>query len=102
MTSNVRVGLRNEFKTLRLAMQSLDSTLQKLVSVNGTAEVVSNGRSRRKVRLSPRARAALILQGRYMGYMRQLKPRQKAQVRRLKEAKGVRAAIARARQLSAK
>jgi len=93
-------GLRKEFKTLRVAMQSLDSTLQRLVSENGAAEVVSNGRPRRKVRLSPKARAGLVLQGRYMGYMRQLKPRQKAQVRKVKEAKGVRAAIAKARSLA--
>jgi hypothetical protein len=38
--------------------------------------------------------------GRYMGYMPQLKPRQKAQVRKIKETKGVRAAIQRARQLA--
>jgi hypothetical protein len=30
----------------------------------------------------------MVLQGRYMGYMRQLKPRQKAQVRNIREAKG--------------
>jgi hypothetical protein len=35
-----------------------------------------------------------------MGYMRQLKPRQKAQVRKLREAKGVRVAIQRARSLA--
>jgi len=35
-----------------------------------------------------------------MGYVRQLKPRQKAQVRKIREAKGVRAAIARARWLA--
>jgi len=56
-----------------------------------------NGRSR--PRLSTKARASMVLQGRYMGYMRQLKPRQKAQVRRVKEVKGMRAAIAWARQL---
>ncbi len=49
--------------------------------------------------LSAKARASLKLQGRYMGYMRQLKPRQKAQVRKIKETKGVRAAIARARSM---
>ena len=37
--------------------------------------------------------------GRYMGYMRQLKPRQKTQVRKIKETQGVRAAIARARDI---
>jgi hypothetical protein len=50
--------------------------------------------------LSPKARASLVLQGRYMGYMRQLKPRQKAQVRRIKETKGVRTAIVMARKLA--
>ena len=35
-----------------------------------------------------------------MGYMRQLKPRQKAQVRKVKEANGVKAAIVRAKQLA--
>jgi hypothetical protein len=54
---------------------------------------------RRRPRLSAKARASLVLQGRYMGFMRQLKPRQKAQVRKIKEAKGVRAAIAKARSL---
>ena len=56
----------------------------------------------RRIRLgdSAKARASLKLQGRYMGYMRQLKPAQKAQVRKIKQTKGVRAAIARARQLA--
>jgi len=35
-----------------------------------------------------------------MGYVRQLKRRQKAQVRKIRELKGVRAAIARARELA--
>jgi hypothetical protein len=55
-----------------------------------------NGRSR----LTAKARASLVLQGRYIGYLRHLKPRQKAQVRKIREAQGVRAAIARARRLS--
>jgi hypothetical protein len=42
----------------------------------------------------------MVLQGRYMGYMRQLKPRQKGMVRKIREAKGVRAAIARTRNLA--
>ncbi len=35
-----------------------------------------------------------------MGYMRQLKPRQKAQVRKIREAKGVRVAISEAKRLT--
>jgi len=56
--------------------------------------------ARHRPGLSAKGRASLVLQGRYMGYMRQLTPRQKAQVRQVKEAKGVRAAIARARELT--
>jgi hypothetical protein len=36
-----------------------------------------------------------------MGYIRQLKPRAKAQVRALRASKGLRAAIAKARKLAA-
>ena len=42
----------------------------------------------------------MVLQGRYMGYMRQLKPRQKAQVREIRVAKGVQAAISWAKSLA--
>ena len=41
----------------------------------------------------PSAKAALQLQGRYMALVRTLKPRQKARVKALRAAKGVRAAI---------
>ena len=48
---------------------------------------------RRKLRvgsrkpLSAKARASLRLQGRYTGYMPQLKPRQKVQVRKIKDVR---------------
>jgi hypothetical protein len=66
----------------------------------GAAAWKYSAQSRSRPRLSPKARASLVLQGRYMGHMRQLKPRQKTQVRKLKEAKGVRAAIAKAKVLA--
>jgi len=66
------------------------------VSANGA--VKPNGRSR--PRLSAKARASMVLQGRYMGLMKNLKRGQKAQVRKVKEAKGFRAAIAKARKLA--
>ena len=37
-------------------------------------------------------RAALVLQGQYIGHLRNLRPRQKAQVKALREAKGMAAA----------
>jgi hypothetical protein len=100
MNQGVSAHLRKEFKNLRVAMRSLDQTLQRLSSTGGSETSSSNGRPRRKVRISPKARAALVLQGRYMGFMRQLKPRQKAQVRQVREAKGVRPAIEKARMLA--
>jgi hypothetical protein len=80
---------------VRKVLVKLDRSLHRLLPVLTAA--MQNGaqarKSRRRPRLSAKARVSLVLQGRYMGYMRQLKPRQKAQVRKIKEAKGVRAAI---------
>jgi len=87
--------LKREFKTLRAALRSLDGTLQRAIATNGSEKA----ESRPRPRLSAKARASLVLQGRYMGFMRQLKPKQKAQVRKVKEAKGVRTAIERAKRL---
>jgi hypothetical protein len=52
------------------------------------------------LRLSPERRAALKLQGKYMGHLRSLKPRQKARVKALRSARGVDAAIAFERRLA--
>ena len=41
------------------------------------------------------------LQGRYLGHIRQLKPSQRAEVKAVREKKGVEAAIVRARKLAA-
>ncbi len=95
--------VEKEIRTLRLSLRMLDRSLHRLshrlsaaISLNGAPKV--NGRSR--PRLYSKARAALVLQGRYIGYVRQLNPRQKAQVRKIREAKGVRAAIRKARDLA--
>jgi hypothetical protein len=82
----------------------LDGALHRLGPVVSDA-IGSDGASRftasrPRPRFSPKARASLVLQGRYIGYIRHLKPRQKAQVRKIRETKGVRAAIAKARGLS--
>src|SRR5690349_19725344 len=57
----------------------------KVAAITGPSSGIGEGRAARRPHKP---------QGRYMGYMRQLKPRQKAQVRKVREAKGVRAAIA--------
>ena len=97
-----RLRLSSELQTLRQTLKTFDRSLRRLAPLLSSAASMNgrpkeNGRSR--PRLSTKARASMVLQGRYMGYMRQLKPRQKAQVRRVKEVKGMRAAIAWARQL---
>jgi len=46
-------------------------------------------------------RWATPLHGRYLGYIRQLKSRQRAEVRAVREKKGIRAAIKKARTLAA-
>ena len=90
-------SITKEIATLRRSLKSVDASLRRLVPMLSAA--ASNGSetkkaaARRSVRISPKRRAALKLQGRYMGFMRQLKVKQKAQVRKIKEAKGVRAAI---------
>lgn len=91
--------LRRALGDVRDSIQALDRTLSRLATGNGDQEPAGQT-VRRTRRLSRKARTALVLQGRYMGYMRQLKPRQKAQVRMVKETKGVRAAIARAKSLA--
>ncbi len=53
-----------------------------------------------RVKLLPACLKALRLHGRYIGYMRHLKSRAKAEVRVLRAKKGVRVAIARARKVA--
>jgi hypothetical protein len=62
--------------------------------------LMNQGKPRRKLKITPKRRAQLKLQGVYMTYMRQLGPRQKARVRAVKEKRGFQAAIATARKLA--
>ena len=48
---------------------------------------------RRRVAISPKVRALRRLQGKYMGYVRRLKPAEKARVRTVREKQGMQAAI---------
>jgi hypothetical protein len=48
---------------------------------------------RRRVSISPKVRALRRLQGKYMGYVRRLKPAEKARVRAVREKEGMAAAI---------
>jgi len=89
-----------QIRTLRLAIRQLDRTVDQLASTLA-AQPKNVAAPRRKLRLTPERRTALKLQGQYLGHMRGLKPRQKTQVKRIRAAKGIRAAIAAAKRLAA-
>lgn len=59
-------------------------------------------RGRRNVTISPKVRALRRLQGKYMGYVRRLKPAEKARVREVREKQGMQAAIRLASSLATK
>jgi len=102
MQTTIPARIGKEITAIRNSFRFLDRSFRRLVPLLKVA--VKNGAAdeqpHHRTRVSAKARASLILQGRYMGYMRQLKPKQKAQVRKIKESHGVRAAIARARELT--
>jgi hypothetical protein len=57
---------------------------------------------RKKPKLSPAQRRALKLQGRYMGTMRGLKPREQSKVKAMRKSRGINAAITLAGKLAAR
>ena len=91
-------------RDLRQKLSAFDRSLRRLASMlgqlDGRIERRHKPRAGTRRTLSPKVHAARVLLGRYMGLMRYLKPRQKARVRKIREAKGVRAAIAKARKLA--
>ena len=56
----------------------------------------------RRIQMSPRVHALRQLQGKYMGYVRRLKPAEKARVRAVREKQGIEAAIRLAKSVAAK
>lgn len=89
-------SLRQTLKTMDRSLQRFGPILQKAMSRTGSAVPA---KARRKLNLSAKRLTQLKLQGKYMATMRQLKPKQKAEVRSLLQKKGMPAAIARAQRL---
>ena len=87
------------FQTLARHFERIAPLLGEHADVVITARGGEGRRTRRKPRLSVRQRAALKLQGKYMGTMRGLTPRDKALVKRVRAERGIRAAIAAARRM---
>jgi hypothetical protein len=102
---NRSVGsVRREMISVLRSLRGLERSLSRLLTQIGRTGPDRNGvpskEPRRKLTLSPARLKALRLHGRYLGYMRQLKPKAKAEVKALREKKGVEAAIAKARRLA--
>jgi hypothetical protein len=96
-------AIRGSLQSITTSLARLGPILEQLADVPAEpATVAANGGRRPRPRLSPQRRAALKLQGQYMGYLRNLKPRQKSQVKALRQSKGISPAIALARRLGSR
>jgi len=92
-------------RELRAIGRSLESIVGALARLRPALEAVGQSPANptaRRPRRKPSAKrlAALKLQGRYMGYVRNLGPRQKARVKALRAAKGIDEAISLAQKLA--
>ena len=102
MPNRFRNPITKHVLIIRRSLTAIDRSLGRLVALtNGDGRGVPSERlaKKRKLKLSPKRRAALKLQGSYMGYLRNLKPRQKAQVKAVRAKRGIRAAIAVAKRM---
>jgi hypothetical protein len=98
-----RRSVSRDVLVIRKSLVSIAKALGRLAPALGAASRGDGSPpQRRKLRLSPARRSALKLQGRYMGYLRGLKPRQKARVKALRAKKGLSPAIRLAKALAAR
>ena len=89
------ISVGRDVQAIRRSLGAIVRALERLAPAleAATRGPANPGRPSRKLRLSPARRASLKLQGQYMGYLRNLKPRQKARVKALRASSGVRAAL---------
>jgi hypothetical protein len=97
-----RVSVSRELRAIGRALESIVGALGRLgPALKASENSLGPPAARRPRRKPSRERlAALKLQGRYMGHIRNLGPRQKAKVKALRESKGIDAAIRLAQQLA--
>lgn len=87
-------------RAIRRSVAQIERSLAVLAKALRSAGPGSgSGRKGRRLKLSPARKAALAIQGEYIGHMRHLGVRDKAKVKALKAAKGMKAAVALAKKL---
>lgn len=106
-TGQVRKALKSRDQEIRRLKERL--ALLEQLSPAGAAPAgrrsrrgVARKTRKRRARMSPKVRALRRLQGKYMGYVRRLKPAEKARVRSAREKQGMKVAIRLAQSLGAK
>jgi hypothetical protein len=97
-----RRSLNTEIQAIRRSLAAIVRGLSRLGPALEAAArpQAAPARPKRTMRLSPERRAALKLQGQYIGHMRNLPAAQQARMRALRAKKGVRAAIRYAKSLA--
>jgi hypothetical protein len=100
-----RPSVRPHLRSIRRALSDIEKVFASVAGRARKAERVAVRAAkpaRRNLTITPKRRAQLKLQGAYMGFMRQLPARKKAQVKAIKERRGFEAAISTARKLAGK
>jgi hypothetical protein len=108
--AQIRKALKNreqEIRDLRERLAALEQFSPGASGARGPGRPTRPARAARKkrvrrIKMSPRVHALRQLQGKYMGYVRRLKPAEKARVRLVREKQGMQAAIRLARSLGGK
>ena len=103
--AQVEKALRNrdsEIRSLRERLASLEGMTDGARAPSGRRRAASAARPVHRRKMSPKVRALRRLQGKYMGFVRGLKPAEKARVRSVREKQGMAAAIHLASSLAGK
>ena len=94
-------GRTKEIADLRERLAALEG-IKGASRGKGRRKAAARPARRRNVTISPKVRALRRLQGKYMGYVRRLKPAEKARVREVREKQGMQASIRLASSLATK
>ena len=93
-------ALERAFAEIAATLEKPSTRIRRMESGAAKKSPATKAASPQNLRITPKRRAQLKLQGRYIGHLRYLKPRQKARVKAVKERSGFEAAIKMARKLA--